>query len=177
MLAILSVAIIFLAVGTGGYMPIVIVVLLGTVYGALQAVCRLLFAALVPPDEPAELFGFNAIAGRVSAAAGPLVFSAVRSLSGSESVALLSLLVFLAAGAAMLGSLRIPAAQSRGIRHANSAEAEFHEPGGLEGLEQAVELLMRNPDHGGQLGLRDVQRLRFRCLPVAMLQVDGFGEP
>jgi MFS transporter, UMF1 family len=109
MLAILSAAIIAMALGTAAYMPVVIVVLLGTVYGSLQSVCRSLLASLVPPDKPAELFGFNAITGRVSAAAGPLVFSAVRSFSGSEAVALLSLLVFLAAGAAVLGTLRIPA--------------------------------------------------------------------
>jgi UMF1 family MFS transporter len=108
MLAILSVAIIALALGTAAYMPVVIVGLLGTVYGSLQAVCRSLLALLVPLEKSAELFGFNAITGRVSAAAGPLFFSAVRSLSGSDAVALLSLLAFLAAGAAVLGTLRMP---------------------------------------------------------------------
>jgi len=111
MLAILSLAIIILALGAAAYLPVVIVVLLSTVYGSLQAVCRSLLASLVPPDKAAELFGFNAITGRISAAAGPLVFGAVLALSGSDVAALLTLLVFLAAGAAVLGTLRMPSSE------------------------------------------------------------------
>jgi UMF1 family MFS transporter len=88
---------------------VLVVVLLGLVYGSLQAVCRTMLALLVPPEKAAELFGFNAVAGRLSAALGPLAFGAVAAASGSETAALCSLLVFLAAGAAVLHTMRVPA--------------------------------------------------------------------
>ena len=83
-------------------------VLLGLVYGSLQAVCRSLLALLVPSAKAGEFFGFNAIAGRLSAALGPLMFGAVGAISGSETAPLLLLLAFLLAGAVVLSSLRIP---------------------------------------------------------------------
>ena len=108
MMAILSAAILLLAFGPGKIMPIAVVVLLGLVYGSLQAVCRSLFALLVPSGKAGEFFGFNAIAGRLSAALGPLMFGAAAAVSGSETAALLLLLAFLLAGAVVLSSLRIP---------------------------------------------------------------------
>jgi UMF1 family MFS transporter len=107
--AVLGVAILVLAFATGTAAAIAVIVLLGLVYGSLQAVCRSLLALLVQPDKSAELFGFNAVAGRLSAALGPLVFGGVAAASGSETAALVSLLAFLLAGVAVLSSLRIPA--------------------------------------------------------------------
>ena len=111
MMAILSTAILLLAFGTGRIMPIVVVVLLGLVYGSVQAVFRSLLALLVPSGKAGEFFGFNAIAGRLSAALGPLMFGAAAAASGSETVALLLLLAFLLAGAVVLSSLRLPSPQ------------------------------------------------------------------
>jgi UMF1 family MFS transporter len=82
--------------------PAAAVTLLGLVYASIQANFRSLYASLVPPQQAAEMFGFNAIAGRLSAALGPLVFGAVLSASGSSAVALLLLLVPLAAGTFLL---------------------------------------------------------------------------
>ena len=109
MVAVLGAAILALAFGTGIGAAVLVIVLLGFVYGSLQAVCRSLLALLVVPEKSAELFGFNAVAGRLSAALGPLVFGAVAAASGSQAAALVSLLAFLAAGVAVLGTLRIPA--------------------------------------------------------------------
>jgi len=109
--AILGAALLLLAFGTSKIASLVVVVLLGLVYGSLQAVCRSLFALLVPANQAAEMFGFNAIAGRLSAALGPLVFGAVAAASGSETAALVSLLAFLGAGAAVLGALRMQSPQ------------------------------------------------------------------
>jgi hypothetical protein len=53
--------------------------------------------------------GFNAVAGRLSAALGPLVFGAMAAASGSQAAALVSLIAFLAAGVGVLSTLRIPA--------------------------------------------------------------------
>ncbi len=66
----------------------------------------------------AEIFGFNAMAGRVSAAIGPVLFGAVAATTGSHSFALLSLLPFLLAGAWVLGAVRIPEANAAGGTHA-----------------------------------------------------------
>ncbi len=108
MVAILAAAILLLAFGTGRIAPLIVVVLLGTVYGSIQAVCRSLFALLVPAGKAAEMFGFNAIAGRLSAALGPIIFGTVATATASESLALVSLLAFLAAGATLLGFLQVP---------------------------------------------------------------------
>jgi UMF1 family MFS transporter len=110
MITILGVALLLLAFGTGTATPVVVVALLGLVYGSIQAVCRSLFALLVMQEKTGEMFGFNAVAGRLSAALGPLVFGAVSAATGSEAVALVSLLVFLIAAAALFSSLQMPSA-------------------------------------------------------------------
>lgn len=106
---ILGVALLLLAFGTWRATPVAVVVLLALVYGSVQAVCRSLFALLVAQEKTGELFGFNAIAGRLSAALGPLVFGAIAAATGSEAAALASLVVFLLASAAVFGSVRLPA--------------------------------------------------------------------
>lgn len=109
MVAILATAVVLLAIGTAPSTPLWVVALLGLVYGSIQAVSRSWFAQLAAAEKSAELFGFNAVAGRLSAALGPLAFSAVAGATGSESAAVLSLLVFLAAGVAVLSTLHEPA--------------------------------------------------------------------
>lgn len=98
-----------LAFGTGTVAAVIVVVLLGLVYGSLQAVCRSLLVLLTPARKAAQIFGFNAVAGRLPAALGPLVFGIVASASGSQTAAVLSLLPFLIAGAAVLGTVRVSA--------------------------------------------------------------------
>jgi UMF1 family MFS transporter len=111
MIAILAITLLLLAFGTGSATPVIVVALLALVYGSIQAVCRSLFALLVAREKTAEMFGFNAVAGRLSAALGPLLFGAVAAATGSNAAALVSLLFFLAAGAAMFASLRMPSTE------------------------------------------------------------------
>ena len=108
MTAILGSALLLLAFGEGTTTPIVVVALLGLVYGSIQAVCRSVFALLIAQEKAGEFFGFNAVAGRLSAALGPLVFGAISAATGSEAAALVSLLAFLAAAAALFSSLQMP---------------------------------------------------------------------
>lgn len=112
-IAILCAALVLLAVGSGGYLPVVIVVLLGLVFGSLQALCRSWFALLTPAERAAEFFGFNAVAGRLSAALGPLTFSAVAALTGSQQAAVLSLILFLVLGGVALRGVPTDASGSR----------------------------------------------------------------
>ena len=103
MSAVLAVAILLLAFGHGVWVPGAAVVLLGLVFGSLQAVFRSLYASLVPSHQAGELFGFNAVAGRLSAAIGPLIFGVASTALGGPTWALVLLLVPLAAGLALLG--------------------------------------------------------------------------
>jgi UMF1 family MFS transporter len=114
MVTILGVALLSLAFATEIVAAVIVVILLGLVYGSLQAVCRSLLALLIHSRNAAEIFGFNTVAGRLSAALGPRVFGAVPATSGSQTVGLISLLPFLIAGVAVLGLVRIPVAHLTG---------------------------------------------------------------
>jgi UMF1 family MFS transporter len=110
MCVVLASSILLLAFGRATWTPTLAVVMLGFVYAAIQAVFRSLYAALVPYDRAAELFGFNSIAGRLSAAVGPLLFGAAVAVLGSQTIALCLLLLPLAAGVVLLITVRLPAA-------------------------------------------------------------------
>ena len=51
-----------------------------------------------PRSRQAEFFGFYAVAGRVSAVIGPLLFGAISSLTGNQRLAILALLVMIVRG-------------------------------------------------------------------------------
>lgn len=102
-------AILLLAFGRAGWAPTAAVALLGLVFASIQAVFRSLFGSLVAADRAAELFGFNAVAGRLSAAIGPMIFGAAAAAFGSSTVALCLLLLPLAAGVGLLLAARLPA--------------------------------------------------------------------
>jgi len=109
MCAALSGAILLLAFGRADWVPVAAVVLLGLVFASIQAVFRSLYASLVPPAQAAELFGFNAIAGRLSAALGPLIFGVAAAVFGSNTWALCLLFLPLGAGAWLLAAAQLPA--------------------------------------------------------------------
>lgn len=100
----LSGAILLLAFGHADWVPVAAVVLLGLVFASIQAVFRSLYASMVPPAQAAELFGFNAVAGRLSAAVGPLIFGVAAALFDSSAVALCLLFLPLAAGTWLLSA-------------------------------------------------------------------------
>lgn len=106
-LAIWVVVVLVMAFGTAGYVPVLIAVLLSLVLGSTQSLCRAQFAVMIPPDRSSELFGFHALAGRASAILGPLTFGTVSAISGSQRVAVLSLLLFIGAGAVVLARVRV----------------------------------------------------------------------
>lgn len=102
MCLVLGAAIALLAGGTGDWVPAAVVVLLGLVFAPIQANFRALYASVIPAHRAAEMFGFNVIAGRLSAALGPLVFGAVAAFLGGNTVALVLLLLPLGAGLVLL---------------------------------------------------------------------------
>jgi UMF1 family MFS transporter len=106
-LAIWIAAVLLMAFGTGPYVPAAVVALFATVLGSTQALLRGAYAVVVPRARAAEFFGFNAFASRLSAAAGPLAYGLVSAATGSQQIALLSVLVFLLAGAIVLATVRL----------------------------------------------------------------------
>jgi UMF1 family MFS transporter len=97
-----------MATSAGRAGAIVVTVALGLVFASTQSLFRSLFATLVPVDRTSEFFGFNTLAGRASAALGPLAFGAVSAATGSQRIAMLSLAIFFIAGGVVLGFVRMP---------------------------------------------------------------------
>lgn len=76
--------------------------LVATVQGGAQALSRSLFARLVPAAKSSEFFGFYAVAERFATMLGPLVFTASVAVTGSSRSAVLAIMLFFIAGAALL---------------------------------------------------------------------------
>lgn len=123
MCAVLAGAILLLAFGHGDWVPAVAIVLLGLVFASIQAVFRSLYASVVPPAQAAELFGFNAVAGRLSAALGPLIFGVAAAVFGSNAWALCLLLLPLAGGAWLLAAAVLNAIGAAGDAIPGPADA------------------------------------------------------
>lgn len=85
--------------------PFVLAVLLGLVFGSTQAFCRGWFARLIQVNQATELFGFNALAGRLASIFGPLLFGGISSLTGDQRLAMASLALFLGVGTALLSQV------------------------------------------------------------------------
>ena len=92
--------------------PILIACLLGLVAGSTQSLCRGLFATMISEHQTTEMFGFNALVGRVSAIAGPLTFGLISSVTASQRLGMLSLLGFFGLGSYVLSHVAIHPKQS-----------------------------------------------------------------
>ncbi len=66
--------------------------------GSTQAVGRSFMAQLSPPARQSEVFGFYVLSGKFASMFGPLVFGSISRWSGSQRLAVLSLLPFFVAG-------------------------------------------------------------------------------
>ncbi|MHB1345230.1 MAG: MFS transporter [Thermoleophilia bacterium] len=107
---LLWVLILIIGVQAQSYGALVVMGLLaGLATGSVFTVSRSMMALLSPKDREGEFFGFYAVAGRVSAIIGPLLFGAVSSISGNQRLALSSLVVLMVAGLAVLQTVRSPA--------------------------------------------------------------------
>jgi UMF1 family MFS transporter len=93
--------------------------LVATVQGGVQALSRSLFATLVPSHKAGEMFGIFAVFDRFGGAMGALVFGLVLAATGSSRPAILTLVLFFALGAWLLGRVDV----GRGREAAREAEA------------------------------------------------------
>ena len=83
-------------------------VMLGVFVGPAQAASRSMMARLAPEHLRAEMFGLYAFSGKATAFIGPALLAWVTALAGSQRAGMATILVFLAAGMALLWPLPEP---------------------------------------------------------------------
>jgi UMF1 family MFS transporter len=93
--------------------------LVATVQGGAQALSRALFSRLIPVNKASEFFGFYAVAERFATVLGPFVFTISVLITGSSRFAVLFIITFFAAGAALLAMVD----EEEGTRAAYGAPA------------------------------------------------------
>jgi UMF1 family MFS transporter len=103
----------------------ILAILVGTVQGGTQALSRSLFASMIPPHKSGEFFGFYSIFEKFAGIFGPLLFDLTIAATGASRNAILSVIAFFIAGAALLYFVDVEAGQ----REARSAESGMREVG------------------------------------------------
>jgi UMF1 family MFS transporter len=90
-------------------------VMVGMVQGGTQALSRSLFASMIPKHKSSEFFSFFGTFERYAGILGPAIFAWVVDRTGTSRMAVLSVIVFFVAGAALL-TLVDPAEGRRAAR-------------------------------------------------------------
>jgi len=80
---------------------------LALVLGGSQALSRSLFSQMIPADHEAEYFGFYEISERGTSWLGPLAFAAAVQLTGSQRVAIVTLIFFFVFGLLLLSRVDV----------------------------------------------------------------------
>jgi UMF1 family MFS transporter len=78
--------------------------------GATQSVGRSFMAQISPPERRAEFFGFYVTSGKLASTTGPLIFGTISAWTGSQRLAIVSLLPLFVGGLALLLSIDARAA-------------------------------------------------------------------
>jgi UMF1 family MFS transporter len=74
--------------------------------------------AMTPPAKTAEFFGFFNLSCRATSMVGPILFAQMLVLTQSAHVAILSLLVFIVIGGAIIAWVNLP----KGVAQAKAGE-------------------------------------------------------
>jgi UMF1 family MFS transporter len=77
-------------------------IILGFMVGPNQAASRSLLGLLIPEEKHAEFFGFFAFSGKLASVLGPLAYGLVLETTGSQRLAMGSIVVFFVAGLVLL---------------------------------------------------------------------------
>jgi UMF1 family MFS transporter len=99
--------------------------LVGTVQGGSQALSRSLFARMIPPHKSSEFFGFFSVFEKFAGIAGPAIFAAAVTITGSSRPAVLSVILFFIVGGALLTRVDV----AEGEREAALLESTHVGPG------------------------------------------------
>lgn len=76
--------------------------------GGIQAVSRGYYSRMIPEGMNAEYFGFFSVSQKFASIFGPLMFAAVKDITGSSRLSILSLLVLFISGGLVLRTVRDP---------------------------------------------------------------------
>jgi UMF1 family MFS transporter len=90
----------------------VLALMVATVQGGSQALGRSLFASMIPRNRSSEFFGLFSTFEKFGAIAGPAFFEAASRSTGSSRSAILSVMVFFIAGAAVLALVDVKAGRA-----------------------------------------------------------------
>jgi MFS transporter, UMF1 family len=77
-------------------------IIIGLMVGPNQSASRAMLATFTPDRKQGEFFGFFAFSGKLSSVAGPLAYGTVAAVTGSQRVAMASIMVFFIVGFALL---------------------------------------------------------------------------
>jgi UMF1 family MFS transporter len=93
-------------------------ILVGTVQGGSQALSRSLFARMIPKHKSSEYFGFFSVFEKFAGVAGPALFATSVTVFGSSRAAVLSVILFFVAGAAVLTRVNVAEGEAQARRPA-----------------------------------------------------------
>ena len=82
-------------------------ILVALVLGGSQALSRSLFSQMIPAEHEAEYFGFYEISERGTSWLGPLAFAAAVQVTGSQRVAIVTLIFFFIVGLILLSRVNV----------------------------------------------------------------------
>ena len=80
---------------------------LALVLGGSQALSRSLFSQMIPPEQEAEYFGFYEISERGTSWLGTATFALAVQLTGSQRIAIVSLIIFFVLGLLLLSRVDV----------------------------------------------------------------------
>lgn len=80
---------------------------LALVLGGSQALSRSLFSQMIPPEQEAEYFGFYEISERGTSWLGTAAFALAVQLTGSQRIAIVSLIIFFVVGLLLLSRVDV----------------------------------------------------------------------
>ena len=104
----------------------ILALMVAAVQGGSQALSRSLFASMIPRARSSEFFAFFSIFEKLGAIAGPATFEAASRATGSSRSAILSVMVFFVAGAAVLSLVDVRAGQAAAESSASSDPGPRH---------------------------------------------------
>lgn len=101
-------------------------VIIGLMVGPNQSASRAMLATFTPERKQGEFFGFFAFSGKLSSVAGPLVYGMVAATTGSQRIAMASIIGFFIIGFVLLMFVD----EEKGIAMAEKVSAEQASQGG-----------------------------------------------
>lgn len=87
----------------------------GTFLGSSQALSRSFFGKLIPDEKKSELYGFYSLFEKTSTILGPLTFGLVSWITGNQRYAVLSIIIFFAAGLFLFRKVKENPAELSGV--------------------------------------------------------------